>query len=129
MLLKIDFESDIPIYIQIRRHIIEGIAKGELTEGESLPSVRQLAQDIGINMLTVNKAYTLLKNDGFVNIDRRKGAVISRPKGIFTEQYKEQVREDMAAIIAEAYCRGMEKDTFFNMCREIYESFDKESKS
>jgi GntR family transcriptional regulator len=129
MLLKIDFESDIPIYIQIRRHIIEGIANGELIDGESLPSVRQLAQDIGINMLTVNKAYTLLKNDGFVNIDRRKGAVVSRPKGVLSEQYKGQVREDMTAIIAEAFCRGMEKDTFFNMCHEIYKSFDKEIKS
>ncbi len=57
MFIKIDFESEIPIYIQIKDQIIEGIASGYLDEGESLPSVRQFAKDIGVNMHTVKKAY------------------------------------------------------------------------
>lgn len=76
MILQIDFESQIPIYEQLKRQIIEGIAKGYLNPGSPLPSVRQLAEDIGINLHTVNKAYNILKSEGYVTIDRRVGAVI-----------------------------------------------------
>lgn len=54
-----------------------GIATSEIQEGESLPSVRQLAETVGINMHTVNKAYTVLKQEGYIQLDRRKGAVIA----------------------------------------------------
>ena len=54
-----------------------GIATSEIQEGESLPSVRQLAETVGINMHTVNKAYTVLKQEGYIQLERRKGAVIS----------------------------------------------------
>ena len=74
MLIKItNFRSEIPIYAQIKNQIVEGIASGILPEGESLPSVRQFAVDMGINMHTVNKAYSILKRDGFVIIHKRKG--------------------------------------------------------
>ena len=76
MLLRIDFESETPIYEQLRRQIIIGLASGELKKGEKLPSVRQLAGDIGINLHTVNKTYNILKNEGYLTIDRRKGAMI-----------------------------------------------------
>ena len=77
MILKIDFDSDMPIYVQIKNQIIEGIAKGEIDKGEELPSVRALAEDIGINMHTVNKAYNMLKDEGYIKIDRRKGAIVA----------------------------------------------------
>ena len=77
MIVEIDFNSDEAIYIQLRNQIIIGIATERLREGETLPSVRQLADDIGINMHTVNKAYSVLKQEGFVKLDRRRGAVIS----------------------------------------------------
>ena len=75
--IQIDFNSDEAIYIQLRNQIILGIATSVIQEGDSLPSVRQLAGDIGINMHTVNKAYSLLRQEGFLTIDRRKGAVIA----------------------------------------------------
>ena len=56
MIVEIDFNSDEAIYIQLRNQIIIGIATERLREGETLPSVRQLADDIGINMHTVIKA-------------------------------------------------------------------------
>ncbi len=77
MILQIDFESQIPIYEQLKRQIIQGIAKGYLKPNDPLPSVRQMAEDIGINLHTVNKAYNILKSEGYVTIDRRVGAVIS----------------------------------------------------
>ncbi len=76
MVLTIDFNSDEAIYIQLRNQIILGIAMERIHEGDSLPSVRQLADNIGINMHTVNKAYSVLRQEGFVKLDRRKGAVI-----------------------------------------------------
>ena len=74
MLIEIDFQSEEAIYLQLRNQIILGIASSVLREGDPLPSVRQLADEIGINMHTVNKAYGLLRQEGFVNIDRRRGA-------------------------------------------------------
>ena len=77
MYIEIDFNSDEAIYIQLRNQIIVGIATSQLKEGESLPSVRSMADEIGVNMHTVNKAYSSLRQDGFLKVDRRKGAVVS----------------------------------------------------
>ena len=66
MIIEIDFNSDEALYLQLRNQIILGIATSRIREGDELPSVRQLAGDIGINMHTVNKAYTVLRQEGFV---------------------------------------------------------------
>ena len=124
MLLKIDFESDTPIYVQLKNQIIEGMAKGELKPGDSLPSVRQLAEDIGINMHTVNKAYALLKDDGFVSLDRRRGAVVSQAAPGDCE-YIDRLREEMNQIISEAYCKQISEEVILDMCSDIYKSFKK----
>lgn len=128
MLLKIDFQSDVPIYIQLKQQIIEGIARGEIKEGESLPSVRQLAEDIGINLHTVNKAYTLLKNDSFILMDRRKGAVINMKKDMVSPDYDEKLNQEITPIIAETTCRGMTEEEFIKECRKVFKSFNKENK-
>ena len=78
MIVTIDFNSDEALYIQLRNQIILSIAMSEIQEGDNLPSVRELAENIGINMHTVNKAYTILKQEGYVKLDRRKGAVIAK---------------------------------------------------
>ena len=77
MILNLDFNSDVPIYAQIKEQIIKSIATGDLKLNESLPSVRNMAEEIGVNLHTVNKAYNLLKDEGYINIDRRKGAVVN----------------------------------------------------
>ena len=77
MYIKIDFNSDEALYLQLRNQIIIGIATSQYQEGDMLPSVRQLADTIGINMHTVNKAYSVLRQEGFVKVDRRRGAVIA----------------------------------------------------
>ena len=75
MIINIDFNSEEALYLQLRNQIILGIATSKYQEGDALPSVRALAEEIGINMHTVNKAYTVLKEEGFVRVDRRRGAV------------------------------------------------------
>lgn len=128
VLLKIDFESDIPIYMQIKNAILQGIAKGDLSPGENLPSVRQLAEDIGINMHTVNKAYNLLKNDGFLTIDRRKGAIINDKISSPTEEYKVLLEESLKSTIAEAICKGVSEGEFLTTCNNIFNTYKEGTK-
>ena len=77
MLIEVDFNSDEAIYIQLCNQIILGIAMSDIQEGDSLPSVRQLADTVGVNMHTVNKAYHVLKQEGYISLDKRRGAVIA----------------------------------------------------
>ena len=78
MIIKINSRSEIPIYLQLRNQIVKGIGKGELEQGEILPTVRQMAADLGVNAMTVSKAYQLLKAEGFIETDRRKNIPRSR---------------------------------------------------
>ena len=59
MIIKINMQSEVPIYLQLRNEIVKGIGRGEFEPGESLPTVRQMATDLGINTMTVSKAYQL----------------------------------------------------------------------
>lgn len=126
MILRIDFDSEIPIYIQIRNQIIKGIAKGEIENNEELPSVRGLAEDIGVNMHTVNKAYSLLKDDGYLKIDRRKGAVISLNLKISLDRFKNKLNDDLDNYIAECFNRGISKEELKDKIDEIYRIYNKE---
>ncbi|MGB3366146.1 MAG: GntR family transcriptional regulator [Acidaminobacteraceae bacterium] len=108
MYLKIDMISDNPIYMQIRNQIVMGIAKKELVEGEELPSVRVLAGDIGINMHTVNKAYSILKNQGFLVVSRRKNVVVNSKESFrITNEHIEYLEGKMENLIAEYIARGL----------------------
>lgn len=73
MIIEIDFNSEEALYLQLRNQIVLGIATAQFREGDSLPSVRNMAETIGINMHTVNKAYSVLKQEGYVKVDRRRG--------------------------------------------------------
>lgn len=77
MLIRLDMASATPIYVQLRNQIVMGIGTGALKVGEKLPTVRQMAADAGVNTMTVNKTYQLLKAEGFIEIDRRRGAVVN----------------------------------------------------
>ena len=108
MFIEIDFNSDEAIYMQLRNQIILGIATSRFQEGDMLPSVRQLADTIGINMHTVNKAYTVLKQEGYVKVDRRKGAMIA--VDIDRMQALEEVRRDLQVTLAKASCRNISRE-------------------
>ena len=122
MFIEIDFSSDEAIYQQLCNQIIQGIAMSRLSDGEVLPSVRQLADDIGINMHTVNKAYSVLKQEGYVKVDRRRGAVVSVNNN--KTEALDSVRKDMRAVLAEARCRNLTVEEMHRMVDEIYETFD-----
>ena len=79
MFVRIDQALDVPLYQQLRNEIVRGIAQEELAPGDALPSVRNLASDLGINLHTVNKAYALLRDEGYVEMKGRKGAFVAQP--------------------------------------------------
>ncbi|MBP2032158.1 GntR family transcriptional regulator [Clostridium algifaecis] len=124
MIIEIDFESEMPIYEQLRRQIIEGIASGSLKLGESLPSVRQMAEDIGINLHTVNKTYNALKTDGYLNIDRRTGAVVRDILPESTEEFNKKFKDELTYLISEAYLRGNKIEDILNLCSSIFNKYD-----
>ena len=121
MIIEIDFNSDEAIYLQLRNQIVLGIATARFREGDALPSVRQLAESIGINMHTVNKAYSVLRQEGFVKVDRRKGAVIVID--IDKIQAVEELRETMKVILAKAWCKNISREEVHSLIDEIYEDY------
>ena len=123
MLIEIDFNSDQAIYMQLRDQIIMGIASSRFQEGDMLPSVRQLADTIGVNMHTVNKAYTVLKQEGYVKVDRRKGVMVA--VDIDRMQALEEIREDLLVTLAKASCKNISGEEVHALIDEIYEEFGK----
>lgn len=123
MVIEIDFNSDEAIYMQLRNQIIMGIATSQFQEGDMLPSVRQLADTIGINMHTVNKAYTVLRQEGYVKVDRRKGAMIAID--IDRLQVMEEVRKDLTVTLAKASCKNISREEVHALIDEIYEDYEK----
>lgn len=121
MIIEIDFNSDEALYLQLRNQIIMGIATDQFREGDSLPSVRQLAEVIGINMHTVNKAYTVLKQEGFVKVDRRKGAVIAID--IDKLRTMEEMKRELRVILAKGSCKNISREEFHRLIDEIYEEY------
>ena len=121
MVIEIDFNSDQALYIQLRNQIIMGIATSQIHEGDALPSVRALADSIGINMHTVNKAYTVLKQEGYIKLDRRKGAVISVDFDHLAAL--QDTKADLLILLAQASCRGISSDEIHDLVDEIYQSY------
>ena len=119
MIIELDMNSSTPIYVQLRNQIVMGIGRGELKLGESLPTVRQLAQDIGVNTMTVNKAYQILKTEGYIKIDRRHGAIVSDNIDMDIV-FREKLENELELLLAEAAINGMDKNDFLSMCDEIY---------
>ncbi len=122
MIIEIDFSSDEALYLQLRNQIILGIATAQYREGDSLPSVRQLAETIGINMHTVNKAYTVLKQEGYVKVDRRKGAVIALD--IDRMRALNDVRRELQVLLAKSSCKNITKAEIHQLIDEIYDEYN-----
>ena len=121
MVIEIDFQSDEALYTQLMNQIIMGIATSRLQEGDPLPSVRQLADTIGINMHTVNKAYSLLRQEGFVSIDRRRGAVIC----VDADKVKalEEMKEKLTVALARGSCKNVTRQEVHQLIDEIFDEY------
>lgn len=127
MIIEIDFNSDEALYMQLRNQIILGIATNRFREGDSLPSVRQLADSIGINMHTVNKAYTVLKQEGYVKVDKRRGAFIALD--LDKIRAMEELQKELQVILAKSSCKNISKEEVHTLIDEIYEEYGSNSQA
>ena len=118
MRLIFDFESKTPIYQQLRDQIVVRIAEGKLTPGEKLPTIRALADESGINMMTVSKAYQMLNNEGYIVTDRRKGTLISNKAK--ESPVKEETLKELRVIISELQLSELSLDEVLTLCKEYY---------
>ncbi len=123
MYVEIDFSSDEAIYIQLRNQIIYGIATSEIQEGDNLPSVRELAENIGINMHTVNKAYAILKQEGYLKLDRRRGAVIAID--INKLQAIEDMKNNLRVVMAKAICKNISCKEAHEIVDQVFDEFER----
>ena len=121
MVIKIDFQSDEALYTQLMNQIIMGIATSRLQEGDPLPSVRQLADTVGINIHTVNKAYSLLRQEGFVSIDRRKGTVICLD--VDKIRAMEELKQNLRVALARGCCRNVTREEVHSLIDEILDEY------
>ena len=127
MIIKLNMTSEIPIYVQLRNEIVLGIGRGELKAGEQIPTVRQMAADIGVNTMTVNKSYQILKAEGFIETDRRKGSIVCIPEKEYPTQqaaFEEKLEDELELLTAEAKIRGMDKGQFIQFCQHIFEEME-----
>lgn len=121
MVIKIDFNSDEAIYMQLCNQIVIGIATARIREGDVLPSVRQMAEQIGINMHTVNKAYSVLRREGLVTIDRRRGAVVAIDADKI--QALEELEEQLLILLAKSSCKNITRGEVHQLIDEIYDGY------
>ncbi|MCR4951514.1 MAG: GntR family transcriptional regulator [Solobacterium sp.] len=118
MILNFDFNSSVPIYQQLRNQIVVGIAEGKLTPGEQLPTIRALAEESGINMMTVSKAYQILKQEGYITTDRRSGAKVAVSG---RNEIPAATLEQLRLHLSELRLAGLTKEEILRICETLYE--------
>ncbi len=121
MILNFDFHSDVPIFMQIRNQIVIGIAEGKLKPGEQLPTIRALADESGINMMTVSKAYQILKQEGYITTDRRSGARVALKDD---KAVNEKTMQQLRLAVSELRLSGMKEEEILSLISEIYQEGD-----
>ena len=119
MYIEIDFNSDEAIYMQLRNQIIAAIATSQLKEGESLPSVRNLSDNIGVNMHTVNKAYSSLRQDGFLKVARRRGAVVA--VDIDKLHFLNKMKVLLQPVVISGIVKGISREEAKGLIDDIYD--------
>ena len=122
MIIEVDFNSDEAIYIHLCNQIIMGIATSVIHEGDSLPSVRRLADTIGVNMHTVNKAYSVLKREGYISLDKRRGAVISLDIDKLEEL--QVMKRQLQIVLARGCCKNISRQEVHELVDEIFDDYE-----
>ena len=121
MILRIDQADQTPVYQQIRDQIVAAIARGELVAADRLPSVRALAGDLGVNLHTVNKAYAVLRDEGYLLMRGRSGAVVADVGQTATPERVAANAERLAAglyqLALEHRAQGGTEDAFLQSAR------------
>lgn len=120
MFIQLEHDSDIALYEQLTRKIIEGIAKNDLKPGDKLPSVRNLAADLGVNMHTVSRSYAELEKKGILDIKPKSGAVIRElHQQELTEEQLANIERDIKPILFEGKALGVSEKQLQNLLQKV----------
>lgn len=125
MIFEVNERSDVPIYKQIQQQIILGVATRKILPGENLPSIRQLSDELGINPMTISKAYNLLKTEGYLQTDRRNGTTITTPLP-FNSIEKEAYLQALELVLADGFLHHEEKEQILIDVQKILSNYEKE---
>ena len=115
---QVDDNSDIPIWIQIRKRLVYLIRSGKLDENERLPSVRELSVQLGVNYNTINKVYQDLERDGFIFTRRGKGSYVAERTAYEALDIDDEVEALATDLVGRAFEKGMEADDLVDLVRE-----------
>ena len=118
MYISFDFQSEVPLYQQLRNQIVIAISKGELQPGDHLPTVRGLSDESGVNVMTISKAYQLLKQEGYISTERRGGAVVSA--NISELKVSTDLVSRLQLCISELRVAGFGEEQIIDLCRRLY---------
>ena len=122
MHIVISNASSLPIYEQIKEQVKSQILSGELAEDEMLPSLRQLARDLKISVLTTTRAYNELEQEGFVSSRQGKGFfVMSSSSNLIREQLIKEVENNLSSAIQSARRASMSGDELIGLLRLLLE--------
>ena len=111
MKVIVSHQSELPIYVQIKEQIKEQIMNGTIPEGETLPSIRQLAKNLGISVITTTRAYSELEQEGFIAARQGKGSVVlPRDNEMVREQYLKRIEEAFETAIENARYAQIQKE-------------------
>ena len=124
MNIVISNKDDRPIYEQITSQMKNMILSGKLEEGSQLPSIRALAKDLRISVITTKRAYEELERDGFIITVAGKGSYVAENNSaVLKEEKMKQLEENVRRLIEEAYNIGISKEEvkeIFDICLEEY---------
>jgi len=124
MRILISNSSDKPIYDQIVDQMKSLILKGDLTEGEALPSIRNLAKELQISVITTKRAYEELENEGFIETVRGKGSFVAEEnKELFKEKKLKMIEDKLEEAVTEANALGLTEEEVIDMVKILFEEF------
>ena len=122
MNLIITNSSDVPIYQQIKNQIINSIGNNELKANDMLPSIRNLAKDLRISILTVKKAYDELEQEAYIRTVQGKGTFVTpRNNELIREKQLSIIEGHIEDIVNIAKVSNINKSDIIDICNYIYE--------
>lgn len=121
MKILISNQSELPIYGQIKEQIKEQILNGQLPEGTVLPSIRKLAKEIGVSVITTTRAYNDLEEEGFIATMQGKGSVVlSKDNKLLKEQYMVRIENGLLAAIETAKHIELSEEELLSLVRKLW---------
>lgn len=123
MKIIISNQSELPIYAQIREQLKEQILNGQIAVGSTLPSIRQLAKEVGVSVITTTRAYSELEAEGFIATMQGKGSVVlPTDNDLLREQYLLRIEEGLSTAIETARTMGMSMEELTEVFKNLMDT-------